>query len=148
MGFPLPPKDLNEVLLPEDRKAVFMDGGYSLKMPMRFFEEDPRFRSLAHWIVADKTIIFCCDPEGRLWETSARLRHLNSYPGVSRAVEENRLLVIHPDHKVEAGFLCMDHATTMRTFNRGRDQAERLLRSERVRRFFKIQSRISKRKHQ
>jgi hypothetical protein len=119
-----------------DHGAVFIDGGYALKMPMRIFEEDPRFQALAHWTAADKTIIFCCDPKGCLWETSARLRSLNAFPSVARAFNESRLLLICPDHRVEAGFLCMDHATTMRTFHRGREQAERLLRSDKVRRFF------------
>jgi hypothetical protein len=136
MGSPLPPEDMNAGQHSGDREAVFIDGGYALKMPMRIFEEDPRFQALAHWIAADKTIIFCCDPEGCLWETSARLRPLNTFPNVARALNENRLLIISPDHKVEAGFLCMDHAKTMRTFHRGREQAERLLRSDRVRRFF------------
>ena len=136
MGSPLTPEDMNAGQLSSDHRAVFIDGGYALKMPMRIFEEDSRFQGLAHWVAADKTIIFCCDPEGFLWETSARLRPLNTYPSVARALNENRLLIISPDHKVEAGFLCMDHATTMRTFHRGREQAERLLRSDRVRGFF------------
>jgi hypothetical protein len=136
MGSPLPPETMNAGQHSGDHGAVFIDGGYALKMPMRIFEEDPRFQDLAHWIAADKTIIFCCDPKGCLWETSARLRPLNTLPGVARALNENRLLIISPDHKVEAGFLCMDHARTMRTFHRGREQAERLLRSDRVRRFF------------
>jgi len=138
MGSPLSPEDLNMEFFPGDRQAVFMDGGYTLKMPMRLLEEDPRFSRLAHWISADKTIIFCCDPDGWLWETSARLHRLNALPSLHKAVDENRLLVIHPDHKVEAGFLCMDHAKTMRTFHRGRDQAVRLLRMERIRRFFEM----------
>ncbi len=119
MGSPLPPEDMNAGQHSGDHRAVFIDGGYALKMPMRLFEEDPRFQALAHWIAADKTIIFCCDPKGWLWETSARLRRLNTLPSVTRALNENRLLIISPDHKVEAGFLCMDHATTMRTFHRG-----------------------------
>jgi len=129
-------EDLHMELFAGDHRAVFMDGGYTLKMPMRFLEEDPRFMRLAQWVSADKTIIFCCDPNGLLWETSARLHSLNMLPSVSKAIDENRLLVIHPDHRVEAGFLCMDHTKTMRTFNRGREQAERLLRDERIRRFF------------
>jgi hypothetical protein len=136
MGSPLPPEDMNAGQHSSDHGAVFIDGGYALKMPMRIFEEDSRFQGLAHWIAADKTIIFCCDPKGCLWETSARLRPLNGFPSVARALNENRLLIISPDHNVEAGFLCMDHATTMRTFHRGREQAERLLRSDRVRGFF------------
>jgi len=136
MGAPLEAEALAEEPHAGDRAAVFLDGGYALKMPMRFFAEDPRFQKLARWVEADKTIIFCCDPQGWLWETSARLRRLNALPGVLRALGENRLLVLRPDHKVEAGFLCMDSAATMRTFRRGQEQAERLLRSEGVRRFF------------
>jgi hypothetical protein len=138
MGSPLLPEQLENDSHAGDHETVFMDGGYALKMPMRLFEEDPRFHNLAHWASADKTIIFCCDPKGCLWETSARLHQLNTLPGVIKAISENRLLIVCPDHKVEAGFLCMDHATTMRTFHRGQEQAERLLRSEKVRRFFDI----------
>jgi hypothetical protein len=136
MGSPLSPHQVDTPLHAGDGPAVFMDGGYALKMPMRLFEEDPRLKSLARWIAADKTIIFCCDPKGILWETSARLRLLNTLPSVIKAINENRLLIISPDHKVEAGFLCMDPTTTMRTFHRGREQAEHLLRSDKVRRFF------------
>jgi hypothetical protein len=138
MGSPLSPHQVDTPLHAGDGPAVFMDGGYALKMPMRLFEEDPRLKSLARWIAADKTIIFCCDPKGILWETSARLRLLNTLPSVIKAINENRLLIISPDHKVEAGFLCMDPTTTMRTFHRGREQAEHLLRSDKVRRFFSI----------
>jgi hypothetical protein len=138
MGAPINPGDLGEVSYPEDRDSVFVDGGYALKMPMRIFEEDPRFQAVAGWARADKTIIFCCDPEGILWETSARLSRLNAHAGVARAVRENRLLVIHPDHKVEASFLCTDNDITMRTFHRGREQAQRLLRSQNIQRFFEI----------
>lgn len=136
MGAPLRPKDVNTNSFPSDRRAVFIDGGYTLKMPMALFEEDPRFRELARWARADKTVVFCCDPDGRLWESSARLRCLNSLPAVAAALAQGRLLVIHPDHKVEAGFLCTDNPAIMRTFNRGREQAQRLLQSDRVRRFF------------
>ncbi len=138
MGSPLAPEDLDTEPSAGDHQAVFMDGGYTLKIPMRFLEENPRFRRLAHWVSADKTIIFCCDPEGWLWETSARLQCLNTLPSVRRAIDEKRLLIIHPDHRIEAGFLCMDHAKTMHTFNRGREQAERLLRSEKIQSFFEI----------
>jgi hypothetical protein len=138
MGSPLRPENMNEEPCAGDRRAVFLDGGYTLKMPMRLFEEDPRFQNLAHWTSADKTIIFCCDPEGSLWETSSRLRRLNELPSVIKAQNENRLLIIHPDHPVEAGFLCRDHATTMQTFYRGQEQAERLLRAERIRSFFGV----------
>jgi len=136
MGMPLLPDDLNQESCAGDAGSVFLDGGFALKMPMRFFEEDPRFKGLASWVSAHKTIIFCCDPKGMLWETSARLRCLNTLPTVADAVRKNRLLIISPDHRVEAGFLCMDHAATMRTFHRGQEQGERLLRSESVRRFF------------
>lgn len=136
MGAPLLPENMEDPPPVADRNAVFIDGGYALKMPMRLFEEDPRFRGLADWISADKTIIFCCDPEGCLWETSSRRRQLNSFPSVAQAVREHRLLIISPDHKVEAGFLCMDNAAVMRTFQRGREQALRLLASDTVRRFF------------
>jgi hypothetical protein len=138
MGSPLLPELLNNDSHDGDREAVFLDGGYALKMPMRLFKEDARFQNLANWASADKTIIFCCDPKGCLWETSARLRQLNTLSSVIKATSENRLLIVSPDHKVEAGFLCMDHAATMRTFHRGQEQAERLLRSEHVRRFFDI----------
>jgi predicted acylesterase/phospholipase RssA len=138
MGSPLLPENLDEQRHAGDLQTVFMDGGYALKMPMRLFEEDPRFQSLAQWVSADKMVIFCCDPGGWLWETSARLRRLNTLPSVIRAVDERRLLIVSPDHRVEAGFLCLDHAATMRTFHRGQEQAWRLLRSERVRAFFGI----------
>ncbi len=138
MGSPLLPKDLDMELYPDDHQAVFIDGGYTLKMPMRLLEEDQRFRDLSHWISADKTIIFCCDPEGWLWETTARLQRLNTIPNVGKAIDENRLLIIYPDHKIEAGFLCLDNAKTMQTFNRGREQAVRLLRTDKIRRFFEI----------
>ncbi len=142
MGDPVSPGEVNRGNLDskrnyhDDEKAVFMDGGYTLKMPMALFEEDARFQPLAAWALADKTLIFGCDPRGNLWETSARLRRLNRYPRVAQAIEENRLLVIYPDHKIEAGFLCYDNAVIMHTFRRGQEQANRLLRSDRVRRFF------------
>ena len=120
---------------PDDTRAVFVDGGFALKMPMAIFEEDPRFRDLARWAATPRTVIFCCDPDGRLWETSMRLRALNDHPAVTRAVANNTLLVVHPDHVVEAGFLCFDPAVIMRTFNRGREQGRRLLAAQHVRRF-------------
>jgi len=138
MGMPLRPEDLDEGSYPGDPNSVFIDGGYALKMPMRLFEEDLRFRAIGHWARADKTVIFCCDPRGCLWETSARLDQLNTFAGVVKAGAENRLLIIYPDHKVEAGFLCVNNETTMRTFRRGQEQAQHLLRSERIRRFFSI----------
>jgi hypothetical protein len=143
MGSPLTPEELNGTAADQpstiragDAQAAFIDGGYALKIPMRIFAEDARFQSVASWVAADKTVVFCCDPKGSLWETSSRLRSLNEHPKVAQAVKENRLLVIHPDHNVEAGFLCTDNPTVMRTFERGREQAQRLLRSDRVRRFF------------
>ncbi len=120
---------------PGDTRAVFVDGGFALKMPMAIFEEDPRFRDLAHWVATPRTVIFCCDPNGRLWETSMRLRALDDHPTVARAIADDTLLVIHPDHDVEAGFLCFDPAIIMRTFDRGREQGRRLLAAQRVRRF-------------
>jgi hypothetical protein len=136
MGSPILPEELTVEQPAGDRHAVFIDGGYALKMPMRLFEDDSRFRGFANWVSADKTLVFCCDPKGSLWESSARLHCLNSLPSVRRALQENRLLIISPDHKVEAGFLCMDHATIMRTFHRGQEQARRLICSDLIRRFF------------
>jgi hypothetical protein len=120
---------------PRDDHAIFVDGGYALKMPMAVFEEDPRFAALSRWAATPRTLVLCCDPKGRLWETSLRLRMLNGHPSVTRAIAEGRLLVVYPDHEVEAGFLCLDPATTMRTFERGRVPGRRLLVSDRVRRF-------------
>jgi hypothetical protein len=138
MGSPLHPYNLNGRSFASDHNSVFMDGGYALKMPMRLFESDPRFQGLAEWVMPDKTIIFCCDPNGFLWETSSRLLGLNAHPSVVRAIHANRLLIISPDHKVEAGFLCRDNALVMRTFHRGREQALRLLASDKIRRFFDL----------
>jgi hypothetical protein len=140
MGAPLLPKDLipapDAEYFSGDERAVFIDGGYALKMPMAAFEEDCRLRNLGRWAAADKTVVFCCDPQGQLWETSSRLRRLNSFPAVARALAEERMLLIYPDHKVEAGFLCLDNPCVMRTFRRGQEQALRLLQSEAVKRFF------------
>jgi predicted acylesterase/phospholipase RssA len=138
MGAPLDPNDLSTNCMPNDHNSVFMDGSYALKMPMRLFELDSRFKALAEWARADKTIIFCCDPKGFVWETSSRLVELKTNPSVAQAIQSKRLLIISPDHKVEAGFLCMDNATVMRTFHRGREQALRLLASDTVRRFFDL----------
>ena len=136
MGPPVSPGQISpSCAYPDDIRAVFVDGGFSLKMPMAIFEEDPRFRDLAQWAVVPRTVIFCCDPNGLLWETSMRLRALNTHPIVARAREAGRLLIIHPDHRVEAGFLCLDPAVTMRTFERGREQGRRLLAVAHVRRF-------------
>jgi hypothetical protein len=115
--------------------AVLMDGGFAAKMPMAIFEEDERFRAVARWASARKTIVFCCDPDGSLWENSSRLRRLNGHPSVREALADGRLLIIHPDHPVEAGFLCTDNDVIMRTFRRGQEQGDRLLASAAVRRF-------------
>jgi hypothetical protein len=141
MGFPLPPRWLEESetsgsrAYPGDEGAHFIDGGYTLKMPMALFHERAEFRRIASWLGAEKTVVFCCDPAGQLWETSSRLRSLNQLPALSRAVAENRLLVVYPDHPIAASFLCTDNSVAMRTFNQGRDQAVRFLRTEKVRRF-------------
>lgn len=138
MGPPIAPHELQACPPSDyagDAAAVFVDGGYSLKMPMARFEEDDRFSALRRWAAADKTLVFCCDPAGVLWETSARLRALNSHPAVARALAENRMLVLYPDHKVEAGFLCLDNRAIMRTFERGRAQGRRLLRTPEIIRF-------------
>ena len=142
MGAPLHRKELDPLgagsaaaPYPGDHRAVFIDGGYTMKMPMAIFEENQAFRDLAAWAAADKTIIFCCDPRGALWETSFRLRALNQHPSVARALAEGRLLLVWPDHPIEAGFLCYDNEVAMRTFRRGQEQADRLLRSDPVRRF-------------
>jgi hypothetical protein len=144
MGSPLLPGQVNNGLgtalvgdSNEDVRAVFMDGGFTLKMPMAIFEEDTRFQALARWTSADRIVIFCCDPEGYLWETSSRLRQLNSFPSVTRAVQEGRLLIIHPDHRIKASALCHDNELIMRAFHRGQEQADRLLKSERVKGFFR-----------
>jgi patatin-like phospholipase len=144
MGSPTVPWQMNNGLAsvsgdiwPGDLNAVFMDGSFTLKMPMAVFEEDTRFQALARWTSADRIVIFCCDPKGHLWETSSRLRRLNSFPTVSRAIQEGRLLIIHPDHRVKASALCHDNNLTMTAFHRGQEQGERLLKSERVKRFFR-----------
>jgi len=144
MGWPLRPEQVNDgdpQQFGGDANAVFLDGSFAMKMPMALFEEDSRFRAVADWAHADKTVIFCCDPKGRLWETSARLRLLNEEPSTRKSLQHARLLVISPDHPVEAGFLCHDNAVIMRTFRRGQEQAERLLRSEFFRRFLELETR-------
>jgi hypothetical protein len=123
---------------PTDAAAVFMDGSFALKMPMALFAEDLRFQPLAQWAATHKTVVFCCDPAGGLWETSSRLRRLNDHPLVSSALENRRLLIVHPDHRIEAGFLCHENPPIIRTFHRGQEQAERLLKSEEIRRFFAV----------
>ena len=146
MGAPLRHEELDpygangsSIPYPNDRRAVFIDGGYTMKMPMAIFEENQAFCNLAEWASTDRTIIFCCDPRGTLWETSFRLRALNRDPSVARAIAENRLLVVSPDHPIEAGFLCYDNEVAMRTFRRGQEQADRLLRSDHVRRFLEAE---------
>jgi hypothetical protein len=145
MGLPLLPDQItcgsardSHRLDPSDDAAVFMDGSFALKMPTVLFAEDLRFQPLAQWAATDKTVVFCCDPAGGLWETSSRLRRLNDHSLVSAALENRRLLIIHPDHKIEAGFLCHENPPIMRTFHRGQEQAERLLKSEEIRRFFAV----------
>lgn len=131
MGWPLRPEQVNgggSHWCSRDTDAVFLDGSFAMKMPMARFDEDGRFRELGNWVRAAKTVVFCCDPKGRLWETSARLRLLNQERSAQEALRNGKLLVIAPDHSVEAGFLCRDNAVIMRTFRRGQEQAERLLR--------------------
>jgi hypothetical protein len=118
-----------------DEGAVLMDGGFAAKMPMALFEEDGRFQAVARWAGATRAIVFCCDPGGILWENSSRLRRLNDYPTVRHAVDDERLLIVGPDHPIEAGFLCTDNAAIMRTFCRGQEQGDRLLHSAAVQRF-------------
>jgi len=145
MGWPLRPEQVNngDPRHGGDANAVFLDGGFAMKMPMALFEEDGRFRSLADWARADKTVVFCCDPKGRLWETSARLRLLNDERSMREALRNGQLMVISPDHPVEAGFLCHDNSVIMRTFRRGQEQAERLLRSGSFPRFLESQPGVS-----
>jgi hypothetical protein len=118
-----------------DESAVLMDGGFTAKMPMALFAEDERFQAIARWAGAAKAIVFCCDPGGILWENSSRLRRLNDYPAVRQAIDDERLLVVGPDHPIEAGFLCTDNAAIMRTFRGGQEQGDRLLQSVGVQRF-------------
>lgn len=112
-----------------DDRAVFLDGGFALKMPFRRFAEDERFRSLAESMRCDKTIVFCCDPQGILWETSLRLRALNTWEPVCRAIQEKRIYVVFPDHPVRAGFLSTNHVRTLKTYEGGRAQGRRVLAS-------------------
>ncbi len=137
MGFPLLPHEINHGAagVPGDTNAVFLDGGFAMKMPMALFDEDTRFQPVARWASAHKTLVFCCDPKGRLWETSSRMRMLNSTPSVKEAICGRRLMIICPDHKVEASFLSRDNQVIMRTFRRGQEQAGRLLQSKEFRRF-------------
>ena len=136
MGPAIPPDRLTTSgLYPADQDAAFVDGGFSLKMPMGIFGERPHFTKVATWAATDRTVVFCCDPAGHLWETSLRLRSLNDEPAVARDIAENRLLLIYPDHPIEAGFLCFDPEVTMRTFERGREQGRRLLATAAAQRF-------------
>ena len=50
---------------PGDRDAVFLDGGFAMKMPMTLFEEDARFQRLARWAQTDKSLIFCLSTQNR-----------------------------------------------------------------------------------
>jgi hypothetical protein len=136
MGAPIPAAALTASgAPPHDRLAVFMDGGFTAKMPITLFMEDPRYQPLAAWAQTSKTIVFCCDPGGNLWETSSRLRRLNDDPRIRRAISDGTLLVVSPDHPIEAGFLCTDNDAIMRTFRRGQEQGDRLLCSDEVKRF-------------
>jgi len=136
MGAPIPAEVLaGGGAVADDQLAVFMDGGFTAKMPITLFMEDSRYRPVAEWANTRQTIIFCCDPAGNLWETSSRLRRLNDDPRVRRAMADGTLLVVSPDHPIEAGFLCTDNDPIMRTFRRGQEQGERLLRSDDVKRF-------------
>jgi hypothetical protein len=136
MGAPIPAAALTAGGAPlDDRLAVFMDGGFTAKMPITLFMEDPRYQPVAAWAHTRKTIVFCCDPGGSLWETSSRLRRLNDDPRVRQAITDGALLVISPDHPIEAGFLCTKNDAIMRTFRRGQEQGDRLLRSDDVQRF-------------
>ncbi len=136
MGAPIPASALiGGRAAANEGPAVFMDGGFTAKIPTALFEEDARYKAVAGWAATRKTIVFCCDPAGILWETSSRLRRLNDDPRVRQAIADGLLLVISPDHSIEAGFLCTDNAPIMRTFRRGQEQGERLLRSDEVRRF-------------
>ncbi|MGB7623552.1 MAG: patatin-like phospholipase family protein [Terriglobia bacterium] len=123
---------------PGDEVAVFMDGGFALKMPFRIFEEVASFKRFAETIQCDKTLVFCCDSKGLLWETSMRLRSLNTWDRVRQAMEDQRLYILFPDHPVEASFLCTDNPKIMRTFERGREQAKRILSDERFKDFIQV----------
>jgi hypothetical protein len=140
MGSPIQPDDLlqarGSAVRPSDQGAVYIDGGYTMKMPMAMFAENPAFRDLSSWLRTARTLVICCDPSGGLWETSFRLRRLNEVPAVAGAIGRGDLLVIHPDHPIEAGFMCHDNAVVMRTFDRGRQQARRLLQTDWLLRFF------------
>jgi hypothetical protein len=125
-------------MFPGDIRAAFLDGGFSLKMPFRLLAEDARFAGISELIQCDKTIVFCCDPEGQLWETSMRLRPLNNCSRVRRAIEDRSLFVISPDHPIEAGFLCDDNPKIMRTFERGRAQGRRVLAGKSFQQFFEV----------
>jgi hypothetical protein len=120
-----------------DEKAVFVDGGFALKMPFRVFAEDGRFNRFAESIRCDKTIVFCCDPRGILWETSLRLRALNDWEPVRRAIKEQKMFVLFPDHSLHAGFLSTDHRRAMQTFEGGREQGRRILTSEAFQEFLR-----------
>ena len=136
MGAPIPAAALTrDGAPPDDRLAVFVDGGFTAKMPITLFMDDPRYQPVAAWARTRQTVIFCCDPGGNLWETSSRLRRLNDDPRVRRAITDETLLVVSPDHPIEAGFLCTDNDVIMRTFRRGQEQGDRLLHSDDVKRF-------------
>jgi hypothetical protein len=144
MGGPLLPRDVQSQPLEADRHemadehAIFVDGGFSLKMPMGAFARDARFSELARWIKTDRTLVFCCDARGRLWETSHRHSRLETNGEIVEAVRNGRLVVLHPDHDIEASFLCVDNRRIMRTFGRGRAQAERIIKSRALDSFFDV----------
>ena len=89
---------------------------------------------LNRWVATPRTLVLCCDPRGRLWETSLRLRDAQHVP-VGRPCHQRGAPLRRDPDQVEAGFLCLDPATTMRTFRRGQEQGRRLLASDRIRRF-------------
>lgn len=112
-----------------DDRAVFLDGGFALKIPFRRFAEDSRFQALADNLRCDKTLIFCCDPGGKLWETSMRLRALNDWEALGQVLREKKIFIIYPDHPLRAGFLSTNHHQILKTYEGGRAQGRRILSS-------------------
>src|SRR5262245_22589367 len=52
MGWPLRPEEVDNgetLRFDGDVNEVFLDGGFAMKMPMRLFKEDSRFRAVADW---------------------------------------------------------------------------------------------------
>ncbi len=70
MGSPLSPAAVGGLADSErwDAEAVFLDGSFTLKIPLLRFAEDDRFSELERWARRDKTLVICCDPKGRLWD--------------------------------------------------------------------------------